>query len=232
MSHRANRGRVLVVEDEESIREGVCDLLAYHGFAPTGVEDGQKGLREALEGHYDLVVLDVMLPGINGLDICEQLREARSTVPILMLTAKSSEDDIVNGLRAGADDYVTKPFSVRELVARIEARLRRLTDDGPEDDVFEVDRWRIDPNSLLAQSGDGDSVSLTAREVTLLSVFAKEKSRVVSRRTLLQDVWRLGNVDELETRTVDVHIAKLRKKLRDETLIETVRGVGYRLRPR
>ena len=227
MTRSGKKARILVVEDEESIRCGVCDVLAYHGFAPTAVESGEEGLERGLQQGFDLVILDVMLPGLSGLDVCRELRARLPELPILMLTAKGSEDDVVGGLRCGADDYVTKPFSIRELVARVEALLRRAL--GAAEESFAFGPWSVDAAGLVATAGRR-SVPLSHREVELLRIFGRQAGRVVSRRTLLQQVWGFHNVDEIETRTVDVHIAKLRKKIdvADRSLIETVRGVGYR----
>ena len=229
MDMKANKPRILVVEDEENIRSGLCDLLAYHGYRPSGVESGEEGLARGLSESFDLAILDIMLPGLSGLDLCAELRGKGASLPILMLTAKGSEDDIVNGLKAGADDYVTKPFSLRELMARVEALLRRAGKLDRDED-FSYGPWQIDAEGLRARRGES-LVDLTRREVDLLALFRRESGRVVSRRTLLSEVWGLSNVDELETRTVDVHIAKLRKKVDPEggpSLIETVRGAGYR----
>lgn len=223
--------RVLVVEDETSIRNGLCDVLAFHGFAPEGVERGDEGLRAALRNQHALVVLDVMLPGINGFDICRELRAQLPQLPILMLTARGAESDVLDGFRAGADDYVTKPFSVAELVARVEALLRRtgtrLHDAGAP--PFELGAWRVDPAELRAER-DGESVELTRRELELLALFAREPGRILSRRLLLREVWGFPNPDRVETRTVDMHVAKLRKKLTagGDALFETIRGEGYR----
>ena len=221
--------RILVVEDEESIREGVADVLAYHGYHPEAVGTGEDGLERGRRERFDLVILDVMLPGIDGFNVCEKLRAERPRLPILMLTAKGSEDDVVHGLRLGADDYVTKPFSIRELTARVEALLRR-TGRLEAEQSFAFGPWQVDGVGLRATHGGRDA-QLTAREVDLLRLFARERGRVVSRRRLLQEVWEMANVEQIETRTVDVHIAKLRKKIdRDgaESLIRTVRGAGYR----
>ncbi|MEM7582849.1 MAG: response regulator transcription factor [Acidobacteriota bacterium] len=220
--------RILVVEDEVAIRAGLCDVLVYHGWQPVAVESGEEGLELGLRERFDLVILDLMLPGLSGLDVCQKLRAQLPRQPILMLTAKGSEDDIVRGLRCGADDYVTKPFSVRELVARVEALLRR-TAAAAGDERFRFGDWEVDADGLVAHAGE-HSVHLSQREVDLLRLFGQQSGRVVSRRTLLQQVWGLINVDEIETRTVDVHIAKLRKKLdaAGDRLIETVRGAGYR----
>jgi DNA-binding response OmpR family regulator len=223
--------RILLVEDEESIREGICDVLTYHGLAATGVDSGEEGLKRALTGKFALVILDVMLPGINGFDVCQNLREKIPTQPILMLTAKGSEDDVVEGFKRGADDYVTKPFSIRELVARVEALLRRTGKLNGSRGTFTFGHWQVDGANLRAKSGDR-VLDLTPRELALLSLFAREKGRIVSRRTLLQEVWGLVNVDDVQTRTVDMHIAKLRKKVGPDgqSAIETVRGAGYRFK--
>ncbi len=228
MDNGRNKTQILVVEDEASIRSGLCDVLVYHGWQPTAVESGEEGLDLGLRERFDLVILDLMLPGLSGLDVCQQLRVRLPSLPILMLTAKGSEDDVVRGLRSGADDYVTKPFSVRELVARVQAQLRRSSNVS-DDERFTFGPWDVDASGLNAQA-DSHTIHLSQREVDLLRLFGQQSGRVVSRRTLLQQVWGLINVDEIETRTVDVHIAKLRKKL-DVTgarTIETVRGAGYR----
>jgi two-component system response regulator RegX3 len=221
---------VLVVEDEESIRRGVCDLLAFHGYLPTPASRGDDGLALALARSWGLVVLDLMLPGMNGLDVCRRLRAAVPAVPLLMLTAKGSEEDVVAGLEAGADDYVTKPFSVRELMARVDALMRRSLHLGAPPASFAFGPWTVDPKNRVA-SCDGRSVELTDREVDLLALFARQRGQVVSRETLLQSVWGVARPDELFTRTVDVHVAKLRKKVdppRGPSLLATVRGAGYR----
>jgi len=222
--------RILVVEDEAAIQRGLCDVLAYHGYEPTGADDGEAGLREGQGGAFDLVVLDVMLPGISGFDVCEELRTGLPELPILMLTARGSEEDVLRGFRAGADDYVTKPFSISELVARVEALLRRsLRRTEPPREVFAFGPFQVDPESR-SLTREGTSEELTKREVALLSVLAREHGRIVSRRALLAEVWELGGAERIETRTVDMHIAKLRRKLGEEghVLIATVRGEGYR----
>jgi len=224
--------RILVVEDEVAIQRGLCDVLAYRGYAPTGVANGEDGLREGLAGGFDLVVLDVMLPGRSGFDVCEALRGHDARLPILMLTARGAEEDVLRGFRCGSDDYVTKPFSVAELMARVEALLRR-SDRGEPAAVaapFAFGAWHVEPERLVA-SCSGDSIELTRREIAILSLLARERSRIVSRRRLLADVWGMGSPERIETRTVDMHVAKLRKKLGAEgpRLIETVRGEGYRL---
>jgi two-component system response regulator RegX3 len=230
MSEADDRRSVLVVEDEESIRRGLCDVLAFQGFDPTGVETGEEGLREACRNAYDLVLLDLMLPGLSGYDVCEAVRRALPGQPILMLTARGAEADILEGFRRGADDYVTKPFSVSELMARVQALLRRAG-KGPRDEqpAFHFGPWKVDPATLCARCGD-ESVDLTAREVAILALFARECGRIVSRRVLLREIWGFANVERIETRTVDMQIAKLRRKLdrNGGSAIETVRGAGYR----
>lgn len=224
--------RILVVEDEIAIQRGLCDVLAYRGYAPTAVANGEDGLREGLRGDFDLVLLDVMLPGRNGFDVCEALRSHDPRLPILMLTARGAEDDVLRGFRCGSDDYVTKPFSVAELMARVEALLRRSDRGTPAETAapFTVGAWRIEPERLVAIQGD-DAIDLSRREIEILALLARERGRIVSRRRLLADVWGMGSPERIETRTVDMHIAKLRKKLGAEgpRSIETVRGEGYRL---
>jgi two-component system response regulator RegX3 len=226
---RNDRPEILVVEDEAAIQRGLCDALAFHGYAPRGVDSGEEGLREGLLPRYALVILDVMLPGISGFDVCGRLRAARPDLPVLMLTARGSEEDVLRGFEAGSDDYVTKPFSVAQLMARVDALLRRAgqrVTDGVE--RFRFGDWELDPASLTARRG-AETVTLTPRELEILALLASEEGRVVSRRLLLQRVWGFASPEKIETRTVDMHIAKLRKKIAAETpLIETVRGAGYR----
>jgi DNA-binding response OmpR family regulator len=225
----ADKPRILVVEDEPNIREGVCDVLAFHGYAPDAVGDGENGLRRALEQDYALMILDVMLPGMSGLDVCSKVRAAERELPILMLTAKGSEDDVVEGFRVGADDYVCKPFSVRELSARVNALLKR-SGALPEQLPLAIGEWTIDPSRGKA-SRRGEDVELSSREIAILTLLCRERGRIVSRRRLLSQVWKLNNPEQIETRTVDMHVAKLRKKIDREGVspIETVRGQGYRV---
>jgi two-component system response regulator RegX3 len=227
----ASRKRILVVEDELAIQRGLCDVLAYHGHAPIGVASGDDGLREGLRGGFDLVVLDVMLPGRSGFDVCQELRRSDPKLPILMLTARGAEEDVLRGFRCGSDDYVTKPFSIAELVARVEALLRRADPNGRAVAApFVFGAWRVDPERLAAER-DGEAIELSRREIEILALLVRERGRIVSRRRLLADVWGMGAPERIETRTVDMHIAKLRKKLGEDGRrgIETVRGEGYRL---
>ena len=221
--------RILLVEDEASIRRGLSDVFRFRGYTVEHAEDGRAGLRRILDEPWDLVVLDVMLPELSGFEVCAKVRETGNEVPVLMLTAKGDEDDIVRGFHVGANDYVTKPFGVRELVARVEALLRRTARAVPERFVAGPFEVVVTERTAVCE---GESVRLTAREVRILRVLALDAGRIVSRRMLLRDAWDMNNAEEIETRTVDVHIAKLRKKLgpRGEA-IETVRGEGYRLCP-
>jgi len=222
------RPRVLVVEDEVSIRQGLLDVLAFHGYEPAGEERGDDGLRTALAGDFALVLLDLMLPGMNGFDVCEKLREAKPKQPILILTARGSEEDVLRGFRSGGDDYVTKPFSIAELMARVESLLRRsgVTGDETLEHPFRFGNWQVDPAELRADCGD-QSLTLTRRDADLLALFARDAGRIVSRRRLLREIWGYDDPDRIETRSVDMHIAKLRKML-GSNLLETVRGEGYR----
>jgi two-component system response regulator RegX3 len=219
--------RVLIVEDEASIRRGLSDVLRFRGCEVEVAADGAHGLKLALAEPWDLIVLDIMLPELDGFRVCERLRAAGREMPVLMLTAKGDEDDVVRGFEAGANDYVIKPFGVRELTARIDALLRRSP--RAVGGNFQVGHLRIDADRSEA-SVDGESFELSERELRILRVLANDAGRIISRRTLLRDAWDMNNADAVETRTVDVHIAKLRKKLGDHgALIETVRGHGYRV---
>ena len=227
------KSAVLVVEDEESIRRGLCDVLAFRGYAPEGVERGDDGLRRGLSRDHALVLLDVMLPGMNGFDVCRELRGALPELPILMLTARGAEQDVLDGFRAGADDYVTKPFSVAELLARIEALLRRSGSAMRDEDAppFAFGPWHVDRQTRTARRGE-ESVELTALEAALAALFAREPGRILSRRRLLHEVWDVANPERIETRTVDMHVAKLRKKIEDKAAqpryLVTVHGQGYK----
>ncbi len=220
---------ILVVEDERAIRVGLCDLLAFRGFAPTGVDNGTVGLEEALTGRYALLMLDVMLPGVDGFTIAREARARWPRQAILMLTARGSEDDVLEGFRAGCDDYISKPFSVAQLMARVEALMRRAASATPTE--LRVGALTVDGDALRATHG-GQSVDLSRRDVEVISWLAGAGERVVSREELLTGVWGYQRVESVETRCVDMHVAKLRKKLGlvgGEHLIETVRGAGYRL---
>ena len=214
--------RVLVVEDEEAIAEPLAEGLRREGFTVTVAGTAAEALAAA---EADVVLLDLRLPDGDGLDVCRELR-ARSDVPIIVVTARGEEVDRVVGLELGADDYVVKPFGIRELIARIRAVTRRAQGRSPEAPV-RVGELELDERGRHASIG-GEGLDLTAKEFDLLAALASDPGAVVSRRRLLEDVWNTSWYGS--TKTIDVHVAALRRKLGDPTLIETVRGVGFRLR--
>jgi DNA-binding response OmpR family regulator len=224
------KAKILVVEDDPALIRGLLDLLAFNGFEPEGVEDGQAALERALSGNFDLILLDVMLPGLDGFSICREVRKAKPNQPIIMLTAKGAEEDVVAGFKAGADDYVAKPFSLRELMVRVEAVLRRAGKNVGGERV-EVAGLVFDSATLKLSLGD-ESVELTRREMDIVIYLNRNRDRIVSKKELLGNVWNYPDT-EVETRTVDIHMLKLRKKIAalapDSPLIQTVRGEGYRL---
>lgn len=219
--------RVLVVEDEPSLREGIGDLLRGDGHTVTAVGDGIAGVEAGIGELYDLVLLDLMLPRLDGIEVCRRLRSARPGLPILMLTARGSEDDKVRGLGEGADDYVTKPFSARELLARVRALGRRAPTTESLDEV-QVDGAVIDLARMVVVRGD-HRTTLTPREVGIVRWLYRHQDRIVTRSELLEQVF--GQRGDLQTRAVDMAIAVLRKKLeRDPAkpeLIVSVKGAGY-----
>ncbi len=216
--------KILVIDDEPNIRNLVAAYLKPEGYEVYLAEDGPGGLKAARAFKPDIIVLDVMLPGMDGMELLTRLRR-ESDVYVIMLTAKTEETDKIVGLSLGADDYVTKPFSPRELVARIKAALRRLGSSTPRRDVLSFAHVLIDVDARTVEV-DGNPVSLTALEFDLLHALAENRGRVLTREQLLDKVW--GGEYYGETRVVDVHIANLRRKLGRNDLIETVRGVGYR----
>jgi two-component system response regulator RegX3 len=232
VSHaRTVHGRVLVVEDDEGIREMLKYNLASAGFSVLEASDGAAGLRTARTSKPDLILLDLMLPGMSGLDFCRALRTT-SRVPIIMLTAKDAEVDKIVGLELGADDYITKPFSIREVLARVNSVLRRAQPDASEpraipeqDSIGDFTFDRAARRVLLA----GNEIKLAAREFDLLSYLLANPGRVQTRDALLEHVW--GADFSGDRKTIDVHIRWLRKKLAGKVPFEivTVRGIGYRL---
>ena len=222
--------KILIVDDEKNIVEAVRYALEKEGFRTVVAHDGARGLELARREAPDLVLLDWMLPELDGLEVCRILKRDDKTrhIPVLMLTVKSGETDKVLGLELGADDYVTKPFSPRELVARIKALLRR-TQPPPAPDVLQLDALKADWGRHLV-SVKGKPVELTPKEFDLLKALIEVKGRVLSRETLLDRVWGYERSVEIETRTVDLHISQLRKKLRPVARrIVTVKSAGYRL---
>ena len=222
--------RVLLVEDDSSIREVAALGLTQAGFAVTTEPDGRQGLLEFRQGAFDLVVLDVMLPELDGFEVCREIRR-ESRVPIVMLSARSDTVDVVVGLELGADDYVTKPFELPELIARARAVMRRSGEDFPEQ-ALAVGTLEIDPAGFEVRR-DGERIELTATEFRLLLELARRPRQVFTRELLLERVW---NYDYLgDSRLVDVAVQRLRSKVETDpkhpTLLQTVRGVGYRLDP-
>ena len=220
--------RILLVEDEEDLRMTLSPLKA-EGYALETASDGEEGLRKAVDGAYDLVVLDVMLPKKNGYDVCRDIKKAGIATPIIMLTARGQLVDKVLGLKIGADDYLTKPFEVLELLARIEAHIRRGAIQPKGADVLQFGPVRIDLKGTTV-SRDGKILPLSAREFRLLRYFAQNPGTTLSREVLLKEVW--GYSEETFTRTVDVHVGSLRQKLEKDpkqpAFIITVPGLGYK----
>ncbi|HEV7683960.1 MAG TPA: response regulator transcription factor [Pyrinomonadaceae bacterium] len=223
------KSRILIVEDEPAMVAGLRDNFEFEGYEVISAVDGVSGLERALTDNPDLVVLDVMMPRMSGLDVCKQLKAKRPSVPIIMLTARGQEIDKVVGLELGADDYVTKPFSIRELMARVKAVLRRAS---PQANVAEVYRFsdievNIRQNAVLR---DGAQIELSAKEFALLAYFISHPAETLSRDRLLDAVWGYENYPN--TRTVDTHIVHLRQKLElnpeEPRFILTVHGSGYK----
>ena len=226
---------ILLVDDEEAVQKLLAYPLERDGFRVLQARDGEEALRQFAGDRVDLVVLDVMLPKLNGLEVCKRLR-AQSSVPIIMLTARDDELDKVLGLELGADDYITKPFSIREFRSRVRALLRRAGTprvDDRDEETIEADGLQIDVSRRVVEVA-GEPVQLTYVEFELLRILASNPGRVYTREMLLQTLW--GGSDYREPRTIDVHVRHLREKLerdpREPEFILTVRGVGYRFRDR
>ncbi len=227
--------RLLVIEDEAAIRTGLVDVFVFHGYEVESAEDGNAGLEKALNGQFDLILLDLMLPGIDGFEICNAIRQVDRDQPIIMLTAKVSDDDIIRGLELGADDYVGKPFSVAQLVLRVKAVLRRSKAMVElANQIVLAGGVEIDAQNLVGRRG-AQELTFTRREIDILQYLKANSERPVPRDELLHRVWGYASDVELETRTVDIHIAKLRRKIEPDPKLPvnlvTVRGAGYRLMP-
>jgi two-component system response regulator RegX3 len=225
--------RLLIVEDEEAIRTGLIDVFVYHGYEVEFAADGISGLDKALSGRFDLILLDVMLPGMDGFEICNRIRAQDRDQPVIMLTAKSTDEDIIQGLSLGADDYVAKPFSVAELVLRIQAVLRRSRIGAELDATLRLgEDIEVNCRNLQGRRGE-EALAFTRREVEMLQYLRLNPDRPVSRDELLAKVWGYARNSDIETRTVDIHIAKLRRKIEPDPArpryLVTVRGAGYRL---
>jgi two-component system alkaline phosphatase synthesis response regulator PhoP len=223
---------ILVVEDDAAIRRGLADSLKFAGYRVIETGDGLEAQQILQGAELDLVLLDVVLPGINGFEILPELRRNRPRLPVIMVTARGAEEDRVKGLRGGADDYVVKPFSSTELLARVEAVLRRSAERPLDVSALNADGRRIEFERREVRSSEGEARQLSEKEVEILRYLSTSPGRAVSREELLQNVWGL-NTRGIETRTVDMHIARLRDKLGDADcdtkVIVTVRSKGYML---
>jgi two-component system alkaline phosphatase synthesis response regulator PhoP len=227
MEHKAN---ILVVEDEQNIQTALVDFLDYHGFEASIASDGLEAERIVAEKSFDLILLDLMLPKISGEQLCMKWRREGLQTPILMLTAKGLEKERIAGLNLGADDYVTKPFSLEELLARINAVLRRMDPARAVGQKFQFADLEIDIPSLVAKR-QGNKIPISKREAEIIQFLAANPNRVISRDELYKEVWH-ETMTDLGTRTMDMHIAKLRSKielnLEEPQIIKTVRGAGYK----
>lgn len=221
--------RILIVEDEPAMVQGLRDNFEYEGYEVISAEDGAAGLARALSDEPDLVVLDVMMPKLSGLDVCKQLKAKKPAVPIIMLTARGQEIDKVVGLELGADDYVTKPFSIRELMARVKAVLRRVSPHAPEGEIYRFSDVEVNVRSNEVLRA-GQPVELSSKEFALLAYFVAHPGETLSRDRLLDAVWGYENYPN--TRTVDAHIVHLRQKLEpnpeEPRFILTIHGTGYK----
>ncbi len=222
--------RILVIEDDAAIRQGIVDALAFAHYDTEQADDGEAALELALTGEFDLVLLDLILPRRDGLDVLREIRSARATLPVIILTARGEESDRVTGLRLGADDYVVKPFSLKELLARIDAVLRRSPERPTDVTEVPIPAGRADLARREVHLDSGERVALSQREAELLRYLACNAGRAVSRDEILSRVWRI-NPSGIDTRTIDMHVARLREKLRDDParprVLLTVRGKGY-----
>ena len=222
--------RVLVIEDEQKIRTALTDFLEFHGFKATQASDGQEAERIVSEGKFDLILLDLMLPKISGEQLCTKWRQNGLQTPIIMVTAKGQEKERIKGLDLGADDYITKPFSLEEMLARINAVLRRTDPARAVGQAFKFADLDVDVSALKAKR-DRKEIEITKREAAIIQYFAANPNRVISREELYKNVWD-ETWTELGTRTMDMHIAKLRGKIERDSanpqIIKTVRGAGYK----
>ena len=232
--------KLLIVEDEVAILQGLIDVFVFHGYAVEAAKDGREALEMATGETYDLIILDVMLPSLDGFAVCDAIRKLDRDQPIIMLTAKSTEDDILTGLTLGADDYIAKPFSVRELVLRAEAVLRRSQKLKQHESQMVVgDGLCIDLPNLVgryaprAEQPSAAEIAFTRREIDILQYLRLHSDRPVSRDELLAEVWGYEKAVRIETRTVDIHMAKLRRKIEPDpqnpAFLVTIRGEGYKL---
>jgi len=226
---KESKARILVVEDDSALLSGLMDVLVFNGYDVKGVEDGGLGLSAGLKEQFDLILLDVMLPTLDGFAICKEIRRKKPGQGIIIITAKGAEDDIVAGFKSGADDYIPKPFSLREVMVRVEAVLRR-TGKSLGDEEIRFREIFFDGKNLKAEHAER-SVEMTRREMDIIAYLYRHQDRIVSKKELLTEVWHYADA-AIETRTVDIHMLKLRKKIStlvgDTPFIQTIRGEGYR----
>jgi DNA-binding response OmpR family regulator len=224
------KAHILVVEDEQKIRSGLRDFLEFHGFGVSEAIDGLEAQRIVAEKRFDLILLDLMLPKISGEQLCTRWRRDGMQTPVIMLTAKGQEKEKVTGLNLGADDYIAKPFSLEELLARIKAVLRRTDPGRAVGQAFKFGDFDVDIAALKVKRG-GEEMEISKREAAIIGYFAANPNRVISRKELYKAVWN-EDMSELGTRTTDMHIAKLRSKIEKNSaepqIIKTVRGAGYK----
>ncbi|MFP4029433.1 MAG: response regulator transcription factor [Candidatus Brocadiia bacterium] len=227
-----NNGKILVIEDDDAVRQGLVDALEFAGYRTLEAKTGPRGLKKAVKVDCELILLDLVLPGLDGLDILEEVREVRPALPVIILTARGEESDRVRGLKLGADDYVVKPFSVKELLARVEAVLRRSAERPSDVKTMDFPGGSANFERCEVVFEDGDRAELSERESDLLRYLAKNRGRAISREEILARVWRM-DPKGVRTRTIDMHVARLREKLQDDPedpeIILTVRGRGYML---
>ncbi len=226
------KARILVVEDDPALLRGLVDVLVYNGYEVKGLADGGQGLDAGLNESFDLLLLDVMLPSLDGFSICKVIRQKKPGQGIIIITAKGSEDDIVTGFSAGADDYISKPFSIREVMVRVEAVLRR-TGKNLGDLEIRYGGIFFDGKNLIAEY-QNQVIELTRKEMDIIAYLHRHQERIVSKKELLTEVWQYSDAD-IETRTIDIHMLKLRKKIArligNRPFVNTIRGAGYRLEP-
>ena len=233
MTQNTSSTNILIIEDEIAIAEGLVDLCELNGYRVKHVVDGESGLAEALSGQYGLVLLDLMLPGMDGFTVCDKIREKDKSLPIIILSAKNSDDDIINGLKFGADDYIPKPFSVPMLLARIEAVLRRSRQTMENEGKLVAGNLRVNFREYTGVRGT-EELAFTRKEIEILEYLWNNRDHAIPRSELLRKVWGYENAESVDTRTVDIHITTLRKKIEDDPahpkLLVTFRGEGYQMR--
>jgi DNA-binding response OmpR family regulator len=221
--------RILVIEDDPAVREGIVDMLTFEGFETFEAATYVEAVRMGVQVECDLILLDLVLPGGDGLNVLAEIRIARPTLPVIILTARGQEEDRIKGLRLGADDYQVKPFSIKELLARVEAVLRRSAERPSDLSEVMFPFGVADLERAELRFTDGVKIELSEKEIALLRYLALNRGRVITRDELLHRVWRIPANSVRATRTIDMHVARLREKLRDDDarIISTVRGKGY-----